>query len=125
MCIWQGSNTFGTMTNDALSVERRRHDGEESESHGILRTFEELWVLTGEKESYSQLHLFHLRSGEICAYTYSVKHQMAQLGPRKEHFPNESFSQGSCSSWLTILGYLRHVCLGSTCSRRSLTFLSI
>lgn len=44
------------MTNGALSGERRRHDGEESENHGILRTFEELWALTGEKESYRQLH---------------------------------------------------------------------
>ena len=42
-----GSNTFGTMTNGALSVERRC-DGEESESHGILRTFEELWAFSGE-----------------------------------------------------------------------------
>lgn len=45
----QGSNTFGTVTNDALSAKRRHNDGEESENHTILRTFEELRAFSGEK----------------------------------------------------------------------------
>lgn len=101
------------MTNDALAVETRRHDGEESENHGILRTFEELWTFTGKKELYSQLHLFHLRSDEVHAYISSVLQQMAQLGPRKENFSNRHFSQWSHTGWLTIPGCLRHVCVCS------------
>lgn len=55
MFIWQGSNTFGTVTNGTLSEERRL-SGKESESHGILRTFEELWAFSGggARENYSQ-----------------------------------------------------------------------
>lgn len=45
---------FGTVTNDALSGGRRLN-AEGSESHGILRTFEELWAFSGGKtEKYRQ-----------------------------------------------------------------------
>lgn len=47
--IWQGSNTFGTVTSNALSAERRLN-GDESENHGRLRTVEELWAFSGEEK---------------------------------------------------------------------------
>ena len=37
------------MTNGTLSVERRVCNGEESENHGILRTFEELCAFSAKK----------------------------------------------------------------------------
>lgn len=42
-----GLNIFGIMINGVFLVERRC-DGEEFESYGILRIFEELWVFSGE-----------------------------------------------------------------------------
>ena len=120
--IWQGSNTFGTVTSNALSAERRLN-GDESENHGRLRTVEELWAFSGEEKGTVV--------SSVCLVWGLLRHVYTLIGvttdahgPRK-NFSNENFSRWSGTGWMTILGCLRHVCICSLLQQWILYFLPI